>query len=588
MKSTSSFSNLGDIRRVQTDLLFGNSQIVVYGQLVTGTMIFIYLWGKVPNAELWVWVVALAIPFTLRILLNNRFRRYRTAINDQHWCWLYASLSLMSGCAWGLLSTLSMSEVSHFYLVLVLLSGVTTSAMMTSAVYLPASLVFVAAVGIPVLVTCLSHDDAEYQSMFYLAAVYLAFVLVFLRSTHRSLMESIRLRYENEHLMRQLRKEKEIANQAMENAEHENFAKSKFLAAASHDLRQPLHALGLLFDGLKLSRSENEKAALFNSVDRSIRSLSELLDGLLDISKLDAKAIEYTLRPVDVNEVIQHLVNELSPEAIAKGLKLHYRPCHYIVETDPVWLDRILRNLLSNAVRYTIRGRILVACRKRQERIVLQVWDTGMGIPASELDTIFIEFEQLHNPHRDRNLGVGLGLSIVKRLCDLLGHALDVKSKLGRGSVFSVSMPLSHEKVIQPSPPVALTQNLNHKTILVIDDEPQILDALRILLTKWGCEVITAMSGAEAINHLKEKKIQPDVIISDYRLRDGETGVEAIEAVNALIGGSMTALIITGDTSPARLKEIQESGYRVLHKPVNPPQLRMVLNKVCGTNNDVD
>lgn len=553
----------------------------MFGQLVIGLMMFFYLWGTLPTGMLEYWLTVLLLLIGFRILLNDHFQKRRLARTDQNWRRLYAFISLLSGIAWGFLGQLPLAE-QQFYLVVLVLGGVTTSAMMTSAVYLPASLVFVPAVSLPFIFTAFTRADGHYQAVGWFALAYFGFLLVFLRSTHRTLLESIELRYENEQLVDELTHKKDIAEKTSNRAEQENMAKSKFLAAASHDLRQPLHALGLFFDALKLSPTLTERESLFPSIDYSIKSLRELMDALLDISKLDANAIEYQLRPTAVGELLQNLVGEFEPRAAKKGLQLRARESHYIVETDPLWLERILRNLLTNAIRYTSRGRILLGCRKRQDKIVLQIWDTGMGIPADELENIFVEFQQLNNPQRDRNRGLGLGLAIVDRLCNLLGHTIEVNSIPGKGTVFGLSMAISHKPVIEPRHNVVqLTNKLQDKVVLVIDDEEQINRAMSMLLAKWGCQIITATSEEIAITKLDREKTRPDVIISDFRLAENKTGIDAIHRINAYLQDNIAALLITGDTSPDRISNIQESGYKVLHKPVKPAQLRIMLNSLC-------
>ena len=570
--------------QVQTQLLFSNSRVVVFGQLVIALMMVAFLWGDVNSDILLKWLSLSLILIVARVYLNYRFNHQYSARSDIAWSRLYTLISLFSGLVWGMLGLLGLyyAELQHFYLVVLVLCGVTTSAMMSNAVYLPASLLFIPAVVAPFIIFSVLHEDDRYHAIGWFALAYTLFVLVFLKKTNETLMETIRLRFKNEGLVKELMHEKDVAYKATELAERENIAKSKFLAAASHDLRQPLHALGLFFDALKLSPTLTERESLFPNIDYSVKSLGELLDALLDISKLDANAIEYRLRPTAMGDVIRQIVQEFEPEAGKKGICLRARQSSYVVETDPLWLERILRNLLSNAIRYTEAGDILVACRKRGTQLVLQVFDTGIGIDADELDNIFVEFQQLNNPQRDRNQGLGLGLAIVNRLCKLLGHTINVKSMPGKGSVFSLSMQISSEKVVEMSNSVQkITDNLNNKMVLVIDDEEQVNQAMSILLNKWGCEVISANSQQDAMDKIKQANIQPDIIVSDYRLAENRTGVEAIHAINASQGRSIPALLITGETAPEQINVIKESGYKVLHKPVKPARLRVMLNSMC-------
>jgi len=224
----------------------------------------------------------------------------------------------------------------------------------------------------------------------------------------------------------------------------------------------------------------------------------------------------------------------------------------------------------------------VVGARKRRQKLVLQVWDTGIGIPRDELDNIFAEFKQLNNPQRDRNNGLGLGLAIVKRLCKLLGHTIDVKSDPGKGSVFSVTMQLSKRQVQNDESMILkLSDKLQGRKVLLIDDEEQVNQAMSVLLNKWGCEVTTANSQQEALDKITQENFQPDVIISDFRLAENRNGVEAIKTIIAEQNRDIPSLLITGDTAPDQINAINESGYKVLHKPVKPARLRIMLNALC-------
>lgn len=581
MEATSNWAYDKRVIQLQTQILFANSKVVVFGQLVIGLMLFFYLKGKLTQEYLQLWIFALLVIVVFRVLLNYRFNQRQQEITNTNWCRLYALLSLFSGLVWGSAGLLEM-DINHFHLLVLVLCGVTTSAMMTTAVYLPASLLFVPAVNGPFIISSLLNTDVRYHAVAWFALAYVGFLLVFLRTTHRSVLESIRLRYENEQLVKDLIQEKDIAEKATERAERENRAKSKFLAAASHDLRQPLHALNLFFDALKLSTTLQEREKLYPNISYSIKSLGELLNALLDISKLDANAVDYRLRPTALGEVIQNITRECEAEAGKKGLRLRSRHCAYTVETDPLWLDRILRNLITNAIRYTDSGGILVGCRKHQAKVVLQVWDTGMGIPEHEQENIFVEFQQLNNPQRDRSQGLGLGLAIVKRLCNLLGHTIEVKSRPGKGSVFSVGIQLSTQQVqADESVTLKLSDNLLGKKVLLIDDEEQVNQAMKVLLKKWGCQVVTVNSQQEAQDKIDKQGFQADVIISDYRLADNQTGVEAIQAITAGQDKIIPAVLITGETAPEQINTIKQNGYKVLHKPVKPASLRIMLNSLC-------
>jgi two-component system, sensor histidine kinase len=276
---------------------------------------------------------------------------------------------------------------------------------------------------------------------------------------------------------------------------------------------------------------------------------------------------------------------EFLPAAQAKGLRLSVMPSRLVVRSDPVLLERILMNLMSNAVRYTSLGGIIVGARRREGHARLEIWDSGPGIPVEKQQAIFQEFYQLGNPERDRSKGLGLGLAIVKRLAQLLEHPLDLTSSPGRGSRFSIELPLGEARRVTPPPRLRKPPgDLSGAFVVVVEDERLVREGMQDLLTQWGCQVVTAGSAMEAAARLAEHDRIPDLIISDYRLRDGETGIQAISRLQAEYPVSIPALLISGDTAPERLREARESGLRLLHKPVPPARLRAMLAALLAGN----
>ena len=254
------------------------------------------------------------------------------------------------------------------------------------------------------------------------------------------------------------------------------------------------------------------------------------------------------------------------------------------MHSDPLLLERVVRNLLSNAIRYTERGGVLIACRQRRDGVLLQVWDTGIGIPEERNAEVFEEFRQIDNPHRDRSRGLGLGLAIVRRLCALLGLPLTLRSRLGRGTVVSVLLPRAERAgaaAAVPAPPQPVW-DMRSRIVLVIDDERDVLQATAVLLERWGCKVLTAQSGEQGQALLRGAGLVPDIILSDLRLRDEETGIEAIAAVRAALRQPVPAVLLTGDTAPERIRLARESGYRLLHKPLQPARLRAALQRAIA------
>jgi CheY-like chemotaxis protein len=310
---------------------------------------------------------------------------------------------------------------------------------------------------------------------------------------------------------------------------------------------------------------------LIKSIRGASEASGELLNALLDFSRIEAGVIEPQVQAFRLQPLLNKIENELAPQADAKNIVYRSRETRLVVRTDPMLLELILRNFVSNAIRYTDHGGILIACRRHGEKAVLEVWDTGIGISLEHQKEVFREFHQLGNPERDRRQGLGLGLAIADGLARTLGHELSLASIPARGSVFRVSLPIS---AAVPAAHEATQQSqagLLNARLLVIDDDVIVRDGMQHLLRDWGCDCDVADSIEEAL--ALAQRNAPDVIISDYRLREQRTGVEAIEAVRTLLGISIPALLITGDTAPKRLREAQASGIPLLHKPVPASKL---------------
>jgi two-component system, sensor histidine kinase len=325
-----------------------------------------------------------------------------------------------------------------------------------------------------------------------------------------------------------------------------------------------------------------EARGLLGHIDGSVRALSGLFGGLLDISRLDAGVVEVNRAPFAVQPLIERVCRDYDGEARAKGLRLRVRPTRAVVHSDPMLFERILRNIVANAVSYTDVGRILVGCR-RGAQLRVQVLDTGRGIAQNEQQHVFQEFYQIGNPERDRTRGVGLGLAIVKRLTTLLNHRLELKSTQGQGTCFTVDVPYAGElaHASAGAAPVALASvEPGSGLILVIDDEGAIQVAMKTLLQSWGYSVIVAGSYAEMMEHIATHPAVPRLIVCDYRLRDHETGSTVIEQLRNEYNEEIPGILITGDTAPDRLKEAQASGYLLLHKPVRDSELRAAIAKL--------
>jgi signal transduction histidine kinase len=363
-----------------------------------------------------------------------------------------------------------------------------------------------------------------------------------------------------------------------------NQAKSRFLAAASHDLRQPMHALRLFVGQLRSARHSTDLNALVARIETAATAMGELLDELLDLSKLDAGVVSARPQDLRIADLLESMAAQFAPLAREKGLKLRIVPSGAWVHSDPVLLQRILLNLVSNALSYTERGGALVGCRRRGQSLRIAVWDTGCGIPEDRRQDVFREFVQLDHPRRDRGKGLGLGLAIVSRLAQLLGSRIELRSTLGRGSMFAIDVPLAD--AASQVEPAAQRESQQHPAslrgtfvVIVEDDEPALVGMQR-LLEDWGCLTLTAGSAAEALDRLTEHDRPPELIVCDYQLRVGVTGIEAIHHIRMAAQCPVPAVLVTGDTTPEVLRAANEHGLPLLHKPVSPAKLRALLARL--------
>jgi signal transduction histidine kinase/CheY-like chemotaxis protein len=436
--------------------------------------------------------------------------------------------------------------------------------------YLPAFYAFLFPALVPVTVWALLQGDIEHVAFGAMSLLWLPVVAVMSFNHSRAIEESLRLRYENFDLLEDLKRQKELAEQA-------NIAKSRFLASASHDLRQPVHALGMFVGALRAAEISEPAQRLLRHVEGSVSALDTLFTSLLDISRLDADVVRPAPAAFAIQPLLDRIARDHEVEAAEKGLRIAVVASTRVVRSDPVLLERIVRNIVSNAVRYTDEGRILIGCRRRGGDLDIEIWDTGAGISADAQEDIFQEFYQVGNPGRDRGQGLGLGLAIVRRLTNLLGHRLSLGSAPGKGSVFRIGAPLAKpEDVALDEEDETALGDLAHGLILVVDDETAIQEAMKSLLESWGHTVITAGSGEEMLAKVVDCTQRPDLIISDYRLRD-DNGIAVIEQLQSEFNHAIPAMLLTGDTAPDRLAEARESGFVLLHKPLSEARLRAAM-----------
>ncbi len=361
-----------------------------------------------------------------------------------------------------------------------------------------------------------------------------------------------------------------------------NISKSRFMAVANHDLRQPLHALGLFVEQLRGRVSAVERRQLVERMDAAVTAMDELFDALLDISKLDLGVLVPNISEFSIADVLKRIDSTFSGAADKKGIALRTVPSSSWVRSDPILLERILLNLVSNAVRYTTRGGVVVGCRRQGGFLRIEVWDSGAGIPDDQRQNIFAEFCRLAASETDHHAGLGLGLAIVDRLCRLLEHPIELKSMVGKGSCFAVTVSVATapaRTVEVPDSREPRFDAFKDKLIVVIDDDAMVLGSTGGLLRRWGCRVVTAGSADAALAGLAEYDCAPDLIISDYHLSDGETGMEAIAHLRAALNTSIPAFLISGDTGVEPLRAARVARYHLLRKPVRPMALRNMLHR---------
>lgn len=364
-----------------------------------------------------------------------------------------------------------------------------------------------------------------------------------------------------------------------EEAERGNRAKTRFLAAASHDLRQPMHALGLFVAELGQKPHAPDTRRLVEQIAISAETMENLLDSLLDISRLDVGALDRQIKPFPLQPLLERIEVDYRREAGLRGQRLRLRPTSLWVESDPLLLERILHNLISNALRYTPGGTILVACRKRGRKVRIEVRDNGPGIAPEAQEAIFQEFVQLDNPERNRAKGLGLGLAIVRRLTDLLEHPLQLKSSPGRGSLFAIELPSAAPGILTDHHQPAPAQALARLRVVLVDDDELALASTTGLLESWGCQVNAADTGAALLATLRPGDEAPDIIVCDYQIAGTGDGLQLIEQLRGHFARQIPAVILSGDTSPATATAIQQADIPLLHKPVRPAKLRALLQR---------
>lgn len=552
-------------RMSQTALLMAIVPLTVVG----------VMWDQASHLLLLAWLTGMLALIGIRYVVSRAYARRTTAIRHTRiWARRMLRLSLLLGTLWCFAILVFFSEGSTPHQVFMITVAVTLGigSISSGTHWLPLYYAY----GVPILLSLIIRlalvATLPYIALAAMMCLALWASVAFAKSLNALVRSEMRLRHESAELAGLLRIKTEEAEEAV-------YAKSRVLAAASHDLRQPLHALSLFVDALREPVSVREQARILKRIDTSIASLRKLFDSLFDMSRLDAKVVHPEFSHFDIRQCLEDLREEYRDEAAKRKLELRLRVPSCVVKSDRVLLERILRNLISNALRYTSAGGVLIAARKRPTSVLIQVWDTGIGIPDESRDLAFIEFKRLQLDRVEREKGLGFGLAIVRRLCELMAYPLTLNSIPDRGSVFSLEVPSGDpEQMRQPGPGEAtrLWSNPGH-TVMVIDDDANILNAMKTLLSVWGFKPIVAQNLDQALNQAKATQQGPDLILSDLSLPGHDNGIELIRRLRSEFESEIPAVLISGSTNATELKKAEHSGLRLVQKPISPTLLRSIV-----------
>lgn len=572
------------VEQQRIEMLYDNTLAVSGSALLMAALIAVIAWPHTRVANIGAWGGAALLVQASVLALSAAYRRASDRDTASgRWGWRLAAAAGAAGIVWGSAAFVLVGPDKSLTLALIsaCLAGRATLSIITHAHFPPALHAFTVPIfGLLALryVTLGGYGNAALGVMWIAV---LGYVLLFVDRQSRAVVAQIRLRYENEQLVEQLQRQNVLAEQARARAEEANRSKSLFFAAANHDLRQPLHSLGLFATALRNNSAGRSSQALVDQILQCTESLEQLFDNLLDISKLDAGQVEVKREIVPADAVFDRLRATFSGPAQDKGLRLSVRRSKLMLGTDATLLFRVLSNLVSNSLRYTDSGGVVVACRTRGNVAKIEVWDTGVGIPAEQHERIFEEFYQLNNPSRDRSRGLGLGLATVRRIVQLLGHPLWLRSTVGKGSRFTIEVPVADPTRVQ-SIAATIEQKVPNliggKLIVVIDDEESVRLGMQSLLESWGCKCVAATDSAEALRDLDGNRRTPDFIIADLRLRGETTGIDAIRELRAELGNTIPAVLISGDTATEQLRKVSAAGLTMMHKPLKAVRLRALLN----------
>ena len=560
--------------------MYGNIARISAIQLLFPLALTWLFWSHVSHTIILTWAGAVVVVYIARILLANAFHRQTTIADPVRWAWYFTVTSLASGILWGvsgfLLYTPEALELQ--VLLYVLIVGVAAGSLIVTCYWLPAFFAYtIPSVGLLSVHLLLLDSPAEKV----LAGLLGLYVIIFSRvaiQTRRLMYHGIQVQYDNVALVEQLR-------EAKEKAESANRAKTRFLASANHDLRQPVHALSLMTHAAKQEMDSPRGRRLHSNMNRTVHNLGQLLESLLDLSRLDADAMTVKRAHQNLDTLGAQLLTEFLPLAQRKKLRFGLRFFDKTVYTDLALVERIVRNLIGNAIRYTNVGGVLVGCRRRGDDVIIEVWDTGVGIDDSEGDAIFSEFYQCALPGEESSQGLGLGLSICHRMANLLGHRLEYRSRPGRGTVFRLTLPASSGAAVEPDEEtLTCGQELAGSDIILYDTDQIARETMRDVLEQWGVRVRAVGNRAEVKAALQIPT--GHLLICDCRNEEGQSLKDKVQLLREIADNPrLPCLILSGDTHAMPEKEVEDlQAVAVMHKPVSVEGLyQTVVKLLCET-----
>jgi two-component system, sensor histidine kinase len=568
------------------------------GNLIGMVLMTVIFWSLADVRKAGAWLALGVVLWLLRVAHYLRFKRQPDAPDStlQGWRSSWRALVLAQGSMWGVAAWLfwGLGEPFHMVALILIVYSYCLGSVQLLATQPRVFLLFISLVLTPTIVRVASDTTQPWHLQLAVVLTILFMLTVLLARTYGSALgQAITLKARTDELAGQLRVEMQVAEEARHNAdvarraaEAASRAKTQFFAAASHDLRQPLHAMGLFAEALRQRSHDPEVAAMVNSINESVDALEGLFGELLDITRIDTGGVDVNPAPTRMRELFGRLRLHFEPAAFEKGLMLSFRGEAHVAQVDPVLLERVLRNLVSNAIRYTDDGGVLVSCRPRAGKLLVQVWDSGIGIAETSLPRVFEEFYQVQSNRpleAHHRKGLGLGLAIVKRLTDLMQAPLALRSRVGHGSVFSIEVPVGKApRSIEAAAsgtraPLGLT--LQGRFIVVVEDEAAVREGLVVLLQAWGASVVAFDTVDGVRQWLAGPAAQPpDLALVDYRLPQGTTGIDALVALRAHWPGQrLPAILITGSSLGGHEDEAVTHDFHLLIKPVLPNKLRAMI-----------